>query len=128
MSSTVGLTQGMFQFMTNRVRGIAFVLSVFRSVAAALILCAARASSAEDVGIGSPESGLQPLPMPPNSNEPLPAWSEGYLYIHHISTGKGNSAYFVFPDGTTMLIDAGDQIRTSNFLPLLPFDPKPDAT
>lgn len=39
--------------------------------------------------------------------EPLPAWAEGMLDIHQISTGKGNSALFVLPDGTTMLVDAG---------------------
>jgi len=38
---------------------------------------------------------------------PLPAWTEGTLDIHHISTGSGNSAFFVFPDGTTLLVDAG---------------------
>lgn len=39
--------------------------------------------------------------------QPLPPWSEGVLDIHHISTGKGNSAFVVFPDGTTLLVDAG---------------------
>jgi hypothetical protein len=38
----------------------------------------------------------------------LPAWNEGSLYIHHISTGRGNASYFVMPDGTTILIDAGE--------------------
>ncbi|MBK7870337.1 MAG: hypothetical protein IPJ74_06425 [Saprospiraceae bacterium] len=38
----------------------------------------------------------------------LPPWQEGFLDIHHISTGRGNAAYLVFPDGTTILIDAGD--------------------
>jgi beta-lactamase superfamily II metal-dependent hydrolase len=28
--------------------------------------------------------------------------------IHHISTGRGNAAFCVFPDGTTLLIDAGE--------------------
>lgn len=28
--------------------------------------------------------------------------------IHHISTGRGNAAFFVFPDGTTLLVDAGE--------------------
>jgi hypothetical protein len=28
--------------------------------------------------------------------------------LHHISTGRGNAAFCVFPDGTTMLIDAGE--------------------
>lgn len=35
-------------------------------------------------------------------------WKQGYLDIHHILTGSGDCAFFVFPDGTTMLIDAGD--------------------
>jgi hypothetical protein len=37
----------------------------------------------------------------------LPPWTEGVLDIHHISTGKGNAAFAIFPDGTTLLIDAG---------------------
>jgi beta-lactamase superfamily II metal-dependent hydrolase len=40
-------------------------------------------------------------------------WREGYLDIHHISTGSGNAAFFIFPDGTTMLFDAGDVDRKS---------------
>src|ERR1700688_4253807 len=35
-------------------------------------------------------------------------WRQGYLDIHHIETGSGNCAFFVMPDGTTMLVDAGD--------------------
>lgn len=37
----------------------------------------------------------------------LPAWQPGYLDIHHINTASGNAAFFIFPDGTTMLFDAG---------------------
>jgi glyoxylase-like metal-dependent hydrolase (beta-lactamase superfamily II) len=49
----------------------------------------------------------------PNAQEaiigqPLPAWKEGYLDLHHINTGRGSSAYYIFPDGTTMLLDAGE--------------------
>ncbi|MCS2813728.1 hypothetical protein NXX52_13340 [Bacteroides ovatus] len=40
--------------------------------------------------------------------EYLPEWQAGYLDIHQISTGRGNAAYLIFPDGTTMLLDAGD--------------------
>jgi beta-lactamase superfamily II metal-dependent hydrolase len=39
----------------------------------------------------------------------LPDWKEGWLDIHHISTGRGNSAFIICPDGTTMLIDAGER-------------------
>lgn len=40
-------------------------------------------------------------------SQPLPAWSAGTLDIHQIHTGRGNAALFVFPDGTTLLLDAG---------------------
>ncbi|PZR29831.1 MAG: hypothetical protein DI535_01650 [Citrobacter freundii] len=40
--------------------------------------------------------------------EALLKWQAGYLDIHHINTGRGNAAFFVLPDGTTMLIDAGE--------------------
>lgn len=43
-----------------------------------------------------------------DSTRPLPLWQEGYLDIHHINTGRGNAAFFILPDGTTMLFDAGD--------------------
>lgn len=59
----------------------------------------------------------------------LPAWSEGYFDIHHISTGRGSSAYFIFPDGTTMLIDAGesDPRFVESVRPLKPFPPRPEG-
>ncbi|GLU42992.1 ComEC/Rec2 family competence protein [Allomuricauda sp. NBRC 101325] len=38
----------------------------------------------------------------------LPAWQPGFLDIHHINTGRGDATFMVFPDGTTMLVDAGD--------------------
>jgi len=40
--------------------------------------------------------------------QPLPLWKEGYLDLHHINTGRGSSAWYIFPDGTTMLVDAGE--------------------
>lgn len=39
--------------------------------------------------------------------EVLQPWTPGTMDIHQISTGRGNSALFIFPDGTTMLVDAG---------------------
>lgn len=42
----------------------------------------------------------------------LPIWEEGYLDIHHINTGRGNAAFAIFPDGTLLLIDAGDMSDT----------------
>ncbi len=38
----------------------------------------------------------------------FPAWSEGYMDIHHVNTGRGECVFAILPDGTTMLIDAGE--------------------
>ncbi len=40
--------------------------------------------------------------------KPLPAWQEGYLDLHHINTGRGNAAFYILPDGTTVMFDAGE--------------------
>ena len=42
---------------------------------------------------------------------PLPAWSEGCLDIHTISTGRGECLLLIMPDGTTLVIDAGEFSR-----------------
>ena len=55
--------------------------------------------------------------------ETLPAWEEGYMDIHHINTGCGECAYIILPDGTTMLIDAGEN-KAGNPRHVLP---KPNA-
>ncbi|MDO1499525.1 hypothetical protein Q2T40_04890 [Winogradskyella maritima] len=46
------------------------------------------------------------------AQEQLPAWQEGMMDIHHINTGRGDSAFAILPDGTTLLIDAGDMSET----------------
>src|SRR5215213_6007618 len=43
----------------------------------------------------------------------LPPWKEGYLDLHHINTGRGSAAYYIFPDGTTLLVDAGEMSPAS---------------
>lgn len=43
----------------------------------------------------------------------LPAWSEGYLDIHFINAGRGECCFYILPDGTTMLVDAGE-VKTNN--------------
>jgi hypothetical protein len=37
----------------------------------------------------------------------LEPWQPGMLDIHHMAYGRGNSAFAICPDGTTLLIDAG---------------------
>lgn len=41
-------------------------------------------------------------------NQPLPMWRPGYLDLHHLSTGLGVASFFILPDGTTVLLDAGE--------------------
>ena len=41
-------------------------------------------------------------------NQKLSPWTEGMLDLHHINTGRGDAAFHIFPDGTTMLLDAGE--------------------
>ena len=38
-------------------------------------------------------------------NRTLPAWSEGYLDIHTISTGRGECLFLILPDGTSIVVD-----------------------
>lgn len=42
------------------------------------------------------------------SAQQLQAWQKGYLDIHFINTGRGECAFMIMPDGTTMMIDAGE--------------------
>ena len=55
------------------------------------------------------------------NKEYLPEWQEGYLDIHTIATGRGDAALIIMPDGTTMMIDAGDNAKKNDFQ-------HPDAT
>ena len=38
-------------------------------------------------------------------------WQPGMLDIHQISSGRGNAGLYIFPDGTSMLVDAGELPR-----------------
>ena len=48
----------------------------------------------------------------PKKGDSLSRWQEGWLDLHHINTGRGDVAYYIFPDGTTLLFDAGEQDPT----------------
>ena len=37
-----------------------------------------------------------------------PEWTAGYMDIHHINTAKGECVFLILPDGTTLMIDAGE--------------------
>ena len=44
----------------------------------------------------------------PEVGTPWRAWQEGEWDMHAIFTGRGESTFHIFPDGTSMLLDAGD--------------------
>lgn len=63
----------------------------------------------------------------PEVGQPLSAWTKGELDIHHINTGRGDSMFYLLPDGTTLLVDACD----GQALPLPPpfgLPTKPDSS
>ncbi len=69
------------------------------------------------------------LPVIPGTSaqsvgEVLTPWTRGTLDIHQINTGRGNSTFMIFPDGTTMLLDAGN----GGSLPPRGTPPMPDAS
>lgn len=72
--------------------------------------------------------GLTNLPaaVAPVVGQPLPAWERGMLDIHQINAGKGDAAFFIFPDGTTFLLDAGAVVRARP--PQYDSPQRPDAT
>ncbi len=56
----------------------------------------------------------------------LSPWQPGMLEIHQISTGRGNSGLYIFPDGTTMLVDAGENAsKTPRHTPDRPDSSRP---
>ena len=53
-------------------------------------------------------------------------WKQGNLDIHCINTGRGESTFYIFPDGTTMLVDAaGSTLKEHKYMPT---PPRPDSS
>ncbi len=50
----------------------------------------------------------------------LPAWSEGCLDIHFINSGRGECCFYILPDGTTLLVDAGEIKGSETSVPQRP--------
>ena len=40
--------------------------------------------------------------------KPLPSWTRGCLDIHAVNSARGECTFIIMPDGTTMVIDAGE--------------------
>jgi len=58
------------------------------------------------------------------AGSPISVWQPGMLDIHQISSGRGNAGLYIFPDGTTLLVDAGElPVKTAQHTP-----DRPDGT
>lgn len=55
----------------------------------------------------------------------LPKWRRGEFQIHLIHTGVGESTFFIFPDGTTLLLDCGDHAAVTRQDLAVPVVPGP---
>lgn len=55
----------------------------------------------------------------------IPAWKEGYLDIHFINTGTGESSFIIMPDGTQLLVDMAGAVLTPEEDPMW-IKPMPD--
>jgi beta-lactamase superfamily II metal-dependent hydrolase len=67
---------------------------------AALSFGAALSSSATAKGFSKPMTAE-------SAGSSLEPWKPGFLDIHHMNTGRGNSSLVLMPDGTSLLVDAG---------------------
>lgn len=79
-------------------------------------------------GTGGSGGTSQTEPTEVIVGKPLPLWTEGCLDIHHINTGRGESAFYIFPDGTTMLIDAAGSLLKTSDKPPTPAKPNDQIT
>lgn len=65
---------------------------------------------------------------PAVAGRPLPPWQPGMLDLHQINTGTGDAAFFIFPDGTTMLLDAAGVNRAAERPANYDTPPRPDGS
>ena len=88
----------------------------------------AQKTDPENPGPQNPENPSSTTPATVTVGNPLPAWTEGCLDIHQINTGRGESAFYILPDGTTMLIDAAGSLLKTSDKPPTPSKPNDQIT
>lgn len=67
-----------------------------------------------------------PVPTLISPGDMLPPWQPGMLDIHQISTGRGNAGFYILPDDTTLLVDAGEMpTKTAAHTPDRPDNARP---
>lgn len=68
----------------------------------------------DDLGGGEQKPDPTPDGTLVEVGKPLPVWKKGELDIHFINTGRGECCYYILPDGTTLLVDAGELAKGYN--------------
>lgn len=79
-----------------------------------LVLLLASCTKVGEFKGGNEGNQNEPDPEDTLVGEVLPDWGEGYLDIHAINTGRGESTFFILPDGTTMMVDASSSLISPN--------------
>jgi len=69
--------------------------------------CSAKDDKENDINAGTGGS------MSAKTGDVMPDWQDGYLDIHAINTGRGECTLYIFPDGTTMLVDAAGSLMSA---------------
>ena len=101
-----------------------YYLFIFAALCALVLGCSS-GSEPEEGGGNGPDIDVSDKPQ---VGKTLPDWSEGYLDIHAINTGRGECTLLILPDGTTMLVDTGcSTIAPDAEIPPPPMKPNASA-
>ena len=60
------------------------------------------------------------------ASRPWKGWKKGHFQVHSIYTGVAESMFLIFPDGTSMLLDCGDQDALARGKLAVPVLPSPE--
>ena len=77
------------------------------------------------IGLGASSGAFAQCANGPKAGAALSPWKKGEFRIHMIHTGVGESTFFIFPDGTTMLLDCGDHAAVTRQELAVPVVPGP---
>lgn len=103
-----------------------YYLFLFAALGALVLACGSGSEPEIEPGTGTGDGsgGGSAAADKPKVGQTLPDWSEGYLDIHAVNTGRGECSLLILPDGTTMLVDTGcSTIADDDKIPPPPMKP-----